>query len=158
MQNIIDKLNEIQKYIEQQDNEIQQLKNIKYTIPIMEEPLPNHLGDNDVKSNIGCLKYKDTGIYGPYWNSNQSPDKFKISVKLIDGCINVASKYGGRVFGGYVRNVLIPHFYNQKSVGFKDVDLWFLKPSDALNFVLDMGDRLSYKNTTDQYNNQIGKV
>ena len=156
MQQIIEKLNEIQKYIEQQDDEIKKLK--QSNLPIVEELL-NHLGkDNVDSSKIGCSRYLNEHYGNLYWNSNQAPNKFLISVKLINECIDVASKYGGRVFGGYVRNVLIPHFYGLKSPGFKDVDLWFTSSSEALKFVLDMGNKLIYRNNTDQYNNQKGKV
>lgn len=95
---------------------------------------------------------------GYYWNSNQSEEEFNKSIKLINDCIDVASKHDGRVFGGYVRNVLVPASFNKKSPGFKDVDLWFKNINDAEAFEFEMGTKLEILKFTDRYNNQEGQV
>ena len=131
MQEILNKLNEIKNYIELQDQLLKEKK---------------------VQDFLQVLEPDTSDKTAPtYWNSNQEPSLFNKSVLLIEECIKVASKYGGRVFGGYVRNVLIPHFYGLKSPGFKDVDLWFTSSEEALKFTLDMGNRLVYKSTNDVY-------
>jgi hypothetical protein len=55
--------------------------------------------------------------------------------------ITIASKHNGRVFGGFVRNVLVPQMHNMSIPGYKDVDIWFQTQLDADQFVTDMGDK-----------------
>ena len=74
-----------------------------------------------------------------YFNSRHSNEEFKKSIEHITECIDVASKYGGRVFGGYVRNYLVPVLYKQECPGFKDVDLWFEYQEHADSFIRVMG-------------------
>jgi len=66
---------------------------------------------------------------------------------LIDDCIKIASNYDGKVFGGYLRDVVISKMTNpRRKCEFKDVDIWFKKEIDADSFI---------KNMKDIYNFQI---
>lgn len=61
----------------------------------------------------------------------------------INDMIAIASGYGGAVFGGYVRDVLVPRKFTPGCpVQFKDVDLWFSNGSACAKFLERMGDRL----------------
>jgi hypothetical protein len=64
-------------------------------------------------------------------------------LKGVDDCIKIASKYNGRVFGGFLRNVLIPRYYNYSCPGYKDVDIWFTNKEQADFFVKDMNAKLT---------------
>ncbi|HSW76516.1 MAG TPA: hypothetical protein VLG50_05700 [Candidatus Saccharimonadales bacterium] len=70
---------------------------------------------------------------------------FDTVVNIIDDCIHIASDNNGAVFGGYLRDVLLPRLNNKPLNGFKDVDLWFMKQSDASLFVLQMKDKYDFK-------------
>jgi hypothetical protein len=51
-----------------------------------------------------------------------------------------AGTYGGVVFGGFVRDVIVPQMLNPScDVKFNDVDLWFSSEVSARNFVKAMG-------------------
>jgi len=66
-------------------------------------------------------------------------DRLEGRLEAITDCLKTASKYGGRVFGGYVRDVIIPRYYDPKcDVSFKDVDIWFDDEKKAGLFVKDM--------------------
>lgn len=61
----------------------------------------------------------------------------------INSVLKKASLYNGRVYGGFVRNVIVPRKSDNKChVKFKDVDIWFQKDEDASNFVYDLNERL----------------
>lgn len=58
----------------------------------------------------------------------------------ITNCLRTAGKYNGKVFGGFVRDVVVPRLANSScDVKFKDVDVWFSTQTDADNFVKEMG-------------------
>jgi hypothetical protein len=66
-----------------------------------------------------------------------------VMVASVNDCLKLANKYGGRVFGHYVRNVLVPMQKDPDvKVHFKRVDLWFVTNEDADNFINDAGDEL----------------
>lgn len=90
-----------------------------------------------------------------YWNGNQDDELFTNTLTDVMVCIHVASKYNGKVFGGFVRNVLVPQTFNQHVNGYKDVDLWFTCEEDAIKFVNDMDDKLSLINKDKNYLNAI---
>ena len=57
--------------------------------------------------------------------------------------IKVATKFGGKVFGGFVRNVVVPHTQNfQETFEFKDIDLWFKTDEQADRFREAVGNKL----------------
>ncbi len=61
----------------------------------------------------------------------------------IAKCLTVAGLSGGKVFGGYVRDVVVPRMIDpQCQVKFSDVDIWFVNKSDAIAFVVAMGQDL----------------
>jgi hypothetical protein len=83
---------------------------------------------------------------GSYWNSSQSDEQFKKDLDIVIEAITIVGIYDGRVFGGFVRNVLVPMKFNQSSPGYKDVDLWFTTQEDADQFVKNMGNKLTLIN------------
>ena len=59
---------------------------------------------------------------------------------LLDNCLSIAGKFNGRVFGGYVRDVIIPRSINPScDVKFNDVDIWFTTQEDADIFIENVG-------------------
>ena len=67
--------------------------------------------------NLKCKKYLinfDTILRAKediYWNSKIEDVFFHPTLLKINKCIHIASKNGGRVFGGFIRNVLIPQTF-----------------------------------------------
>lgn len=58
---------------------------------------------------------------------------------LINECLAVAGMFNGRVFGGYVRDVIVPRLNGEKCRDdFEGVDIWFRKQEDADAFVKSM--------------------
>ena len=61
----------------------------------------------------------------------------------IAECLTVAGLYGGNVFGGYVRDVVVPRLIDPEChVKFSDVDIWFTNKRNADEFVEKMGQKL----------------
>ena len=49
-----------------------------------------------------------------------------LAINMINECLETAGSFGGKVFGGYVRDVIVPRLANREcSVKFNDVDVWF---------------------------------
>lgn len=68
--------------------------------------------------------------------SNMSSFESAVVLDAIFDCIKTASQLGGKVYGGFVRNVVVPRLSDPScSVKFKDVDLWFTNQLDADRFV-----------------------
>ena len=66
-----------------------------------------------------------------------------ILMEAID-CIKIASKHGGKVFGGFVRDIVIPSETDPHAeVSLKDIDIWFKTDDLADAFRAEMGDRFS---------------
>lgn len=62
-------------------------------------------------------------------------------IDQVDEIILCAAKHNGKVFGGYVRDVIVPmkfHKCTTLGVDFNDLDFWFTKQEDADNFVKEM--------------------
>ena len=58
------------------------------------------------------------------------------NIHLIEKILTFAGNSNGRVFGGFVRDFIIPKEINPDCpVNFNDVDIWFTKQSDADEFV-----------------------
>lgn len=73
------------------------------------------------------------------WNS-ENPFIQESILLEINKCIEVASHSKGKVFGGYVRDVLVPRENKYRGhVTFKDVDLWFTDRKSADTFITSMG-------------------
>jgi hypothetical protein len=72
----------------------------------------------------------------------------KLVFNAVFDTIKVASKNHGRVFGGFVRDVIVrienEGYENIKDYKFKDIDLWFQTDVDAENFIIQMGDKFVY--------------
>ena len=84
-----------------------------------------------------------------------TPFEETIVLNQIIDCIKCASMCGGKVFGGFVRDVIVPRLHDSKcKINFKDVAIWFKTEADANNFIMSMG-RLLEENyistTTDSY-------
>jgi hypothetical protein len=72
--------------------------------------------------------------------------------KQTEILVATAAKYGGVVFGGYVRDVIIPLNKlnrNLADVDFKDMDFWFKNQTDADAFIKASALRLGLHDTND---------
>lgn len=62
--------------------------------------------------------------------------KWKLMLSDISLCLSIAGVYGGQVFGGFVREVVIPYMNDQTvDISYKDVDIWFKNKHELSNFV-----------------------
>ena len=85
-----------------------------------------------------------------YFNQEQQVNFCNIVIaNVAKECVRCASEHNGCVFGGYVRDVVLPIYLNKSNVGvkiqdckFKDVDLWFKNDEDASAFITAMGPML----------------
>lgn len=77
---------------------------------------------------------------------NRPQDSIGHTLKAVTDMLLVAGKYNGRVFGGYVRDVIVPLLHSTCPVTFKDVDIWFTAEEDAKLFVEEMGVSLTELN------------
>jgi hypothetical protein len=60
---------------------------------------------------------------------------------IANDIFNIASKNNGRVFGGYLRDVLIPCEVDPSlKVSFNDIDIWFMTELEAIMFINDIND------------------
>ncbi|CAH6419265.1 Hypothetical protein HVR_LOCUS465 [uncultured virus] len=61
-------------------------------------------------------------------------------LESINNCLKIAGRHGGIVFGGFVRDVIIPRRQDPRcNVHFKDVDVWFKTQQSADTFIAEMG-------------------
>lgn len=97
-------------------------------------------GQQEQQGKQGQHEMFDRGLY---FNSKQSVSIYEDVISRVTDCLKIAEKYGGKVFGGYVRNVVVPRLCgDDKVIGYKDVDIWFETEDGAQSFVTDMGDRM----------------
>lgn len=118
-------------------------ENLKYLIDTLKTSTSKQRNDNQLKPSTS--KHHNDGKikeFKPYWNSLQDEVIFNETLDRVNRCLEVAGKYGGRVFGGFVRNILIPKTFNQYIYGYKDVDIWFQTNDAAEAFVVEMGVKL----------------
>jgi hypothetical protein len=127
MQQLIDELNKL--------NQLQAQK-IKELEEVVKKQANSIKSVFDEKEPFGFNTIDKRGLY---YNTHMDRKLFNALLSRIDQCISVASKYNGRVFGGYVRNVLVPRQFNIPCPGFKDLDLWFTTKEQADFFVREMG-------------------
>lgn len=80
-------------------------------------------------------------------NCNEEKQEFsEETLREIEQILIIAHKHNGKVFGGYVRDVVVPRLQNPTcKVYFKDVDLWFTNKFDADHFVADMNMNYDFK-------------
>lgn len=65
---------------------------------------------------------------------------------FVESIIRCASEYGGRVFGGYVRDVIIPRLDDPScDVSFRDVDIWFIDQNLSYQFIVNMTQNHDFK-------------
>lgn len=57
------------------------------------------------------------------------------AIGKIGKLLTIADAYGGQVFGGYVRSVIVPMLHNKPPDDWKDVDIWFENVENAEAFV-----------------------
>jgi len=75
-------------------------------------------------------------------NPQKENFKYKLTLNAIFEALKIASKHEGRIFGGFVRDVIVPITEgNYFDLSFKDVDLWFTSQNKADDFVKEMGDK-----------------
>lgn len=72
-------------------------------------------------------------------------------IEAITDCLKVAGKYGGRVIGGFVRDVIVPRYYGRCGCKFNDVDVWFQTRDVADSFVKEMGKSFVLKTNNPKY-------
>ena len=61
------------------------------------------------------------------------------SLKYIEDALFTAGKYDGKIFGGFVHNVIVPRRADPScNVSFGDIDVWFTKETLATQFVQQM--------------------
>ncbi len=83
-----------------------------------------------------------------YFNQEQQVNFCNIVIaNVAKECVRCASEHNGCVFGGYVRDVVLPIYLNKSDVKiedlkFKDIDLWFKNDEDATAFITAMGSML----------------
>lgn len=71
------------------------------------------------------------------------PISIEFKIAEVTQVLQDASKLGGAVFGGYLRDVIIPRMMDLTAVvEWKDVDIWFKEKDQADQFVAWMGERL----------------
>jgi len=73
----------------------------------------------------------------PYINFiNMSSVELAVVLDTVFDCIKTASRHNGKVYGGFVRDVVVPRLSDPSCfVEFKDVDLWFTNQADADAFI-----------------------
>lgn len=64
------------------------------------------------------------------------------AIGKIGKLLSIADTYGGQVFGGYVRSVVVPTLYGKDPDDWKDVDIWFENVENAEAFVRAAGRRV----------------
>lgn len=78
--------------------------------------------------------------------------ELKIVLEEINKMLIVAAKHDGWVFGGYVRDVIVPLQKDKiDSISFKNIDLWFKNQINFNNFYLEMRGKLYHNYCMDEY-------
>ena len=68
------------------------------------------------------------------------------NTEIADIIFNIASENNGKVFGGYVRDVLIPCEVDPLcNVSFNDIDIWFETELEANIFINDINDNFDLR-------------
>ncbi len=92
----------------------------------------------------------------PNCSKNGTGEKYKINFAkrtpaqleycaeyILSHILPIAAKHNGKVFGGFVRDILVPRLVFQNPLkecdNFKDVDLWFISAEDARSFGKEIG-------------------
>ena len=66
-------------------------------------------------------------------------DGYVRDIALLEKILTIAGKSNGRVFGGFVRDVIVPRLIDPTcEVHFNDVDIWFVEREEADNFIKDV--------------------
>lgn len=52
--------------------------------------------------------------------------------------IDILTKHNGYIFGGYLRNVIVPALNGKYVKGYKDIDVWFVRQKDADAFIKEL--------------------
>ena len=70
-----------------------------------------------------------------------------LAINMISDCLRKAAEFDGEVFGGYVRDVIVPRLNDPDcTVQIERVSIWFRKQEDADHFVKAMGKSFSKVN------------
>lgn len=75
------------------------------------------------------------------------PQRLSGAKLIIQGLLWTAGEFGGKVYGGFVRDVIVPAENDdsgETTSSWKDVDIWFNDATNAERFVSAMAGRLSY--------------
>lgn len=76
------------------------------------------------------------------FNNMIDVDKKIIVEYIIKECLVIAGKYDGKVYGGFVRDVIVPTENQQQVLKWKDVDIYFSESENSELFVKEMGRKL----------------
>lgn len=84
--------------------------------------------------------FNDSDEIGTFINSKKmTPFELAVVLDAVFDCIKTASSFGGKVYGGFVRDVIVPRIHNPSCfVKFKDVDIWFTSQSASEAFIAAM--------------------
>jgi hypothetical protein len=76
-------------------------------------------------------------------NSFGQPRLTEVEVSAIKTCLTIASKHYGKIFGDFVREVLVPNLLEvDQLITNKSTELWFRNCDQANAFIEEMGSRL----------------
>jgi hypothetical protein len=94
--------------------------------------------DNEIDNILAGKHTKNTMTTHDIDNYNVKDFGVKLTLNAIFDTIKVASKCGGEVFGGFVRDVIVPYEHNNSidlnKLKFKDVDIWFTDVCSKMHF------------------------
>ena len=70
---------------------------------------------------------------------------------MLKHCLKTISECGGKIFGGYVRDVIVPLLLDpsKSDLSFKDIDIWFPDITKRDLFIATMGQSITIKSPKD---------
>lgn len=82
----------------------------------------------------------------------------KQTITILNKIIDTVFEHKGQIFGGYVRDVIVPLKLDPSNYNlqFKDIDIWFTTFEDRTNFISSMNKSLMPKNDYIASDNNIG--
>ena len=90
-----------------------------------------------IKHSVEEFERIKSQLYEPqilYSHMNSDPD-FNQRLSQIYELIEISSKYEGYVCGEFVRNIIVPNFFEQKIRGYNNVDIWFQTDEKKAKFI-----------------------
>jgi hypothetical protein len=90
-------------------------------------------------------RIKHGGCFAALENNYGLKDRNQLYVNIFVPLIHAAVRHGGVVYGGFVRDIVVPHRFANKMLSeldFKDIDLWFSEQEKADAFVAELKEYL----------------